>query len=498
MALKAPVFSDGVLLRPVSAVTRGSLWLGVAAAAGVIAVGSALALITAWFYPGSALVVIGSLAVLLGLCYCLLRWPLMSALSLLMLATSLNAVWWNVGVRVRPDIVFGMLALALLVWHAATRRESSLPTLNARSFAYYGLFIICAGLSMLFAYDRLFALKVIADYIVGYGILLLVCFMLGDKQQLRVAIWLWLAFGLLNAALAFVQLWGYLDQGRDILLDIATRVARSGYPYGMDRTLRARAFWGDANNYGAYLLCSLPLLLSVTIDAWRGKRRGRRWLYFACVIGVSGLLLSWSRSATLGLTLAVAVLIIFWRRQLSTARWLHVAFGVLAVAIVLVGVIWSVPYLREAAVSRLTLQRELSQEGRYGLYGIAMDVFLGSPILGVGLGSFGFVFARDYGGDVGWGVHSFFLQLLTDTGILGFSAYVLWYGLLMRYSYQCTRRHNRASQVFGIGLFATQVGLLIPNLFYGNLGYSCAYVLQALVLSTHRLLTDPPAAGAVG
>jgi hypothetical protein len=44
-------------------------------------------------------------------------------------------------------------------------------------------------------------------------------------------------------------------------------------------------------------------------------------------------------------------------------------------------------------------------------------------------------------------------------------------------------------------MLAAQVGLLVPNMFYGNLGYYCTFVLQALVISTYRIMKDPVLGG---
>jgi len=423
--------------------------------------------------------------------YIFLRWPLLFGLSLFMVSTSLNAVWWNAGIRIRPEHVVALVLLGVLVAELMVSKRRTVYV-NLRSLQFYGFFMLSVSLSTLMAVDTWFAVKGIVSFILQYGFLLIICAIVANQRQLRIATTIWIILGILSAALAFVQLWGYLTCNEDLLLNLALNVAKTDYPYGMDRTYRARAFWGDPNNYGGFLLCSIPLLLSKTIDAWQSKRRYRWGLVVASLIGVSGLILSWSRSSLLGLAVAMLVLIFEWRKFLKAKKFLYLLLLVVVLTLMVGMVIWNIPYLREAATDRFTLERESGMGGRFDLYGIAFDVFMRSPILGSGPNSFGFIYARDYGGETGWGVHSFFLQLLTDVGLLGFSAYVLWYGLLMRYAYICTRRQNQESRVVGAGLLAAQVGLLMPNLLYGNLGYSCVYVLHALVLISYRLLRDDP------
>lgn len=87
-----------------------------------------------------------------------------------------------------------------------------------------------------------------------------------------------------------------------------------------------------------------------------------------------------------------------------------------------IGISVFLPYLDNVNVIRRFFIADLSDanrlaNGRIDLYKYAIDMFKENPLWGAGWGA--------YGAQIGMGAHNVYLQLLSETGIIGFSIYMI-------------------------------------------------------------------------
>lgn len=197
------------------------------------------------------------------------------------------------------------------------------------------------------------------------------------------------------------------------------------------------------SNYFAYLC-----LTGVLSAAWLCQRRVLGWVVLTCATSlcVFGLLLSGSRSAMLawfGL-----VLLLWLRRQALSRYQVALTAGLVATLLVMPVVPelaeWLAQFSPDGILDgRLQAigQRGIDSPARFSEWKIAFDIWVGSPLLGIGVGNYA---SAGYAEHIRQGVsslsglfthaHNVFLQLSVELGVLGavwcliFGCFFCFYG----------------------------------------------------------------------
>ena len=218
---------------------------------------------------------------------------------------------------------------------------------------------------------------------------------------------------------------------------------------------RARGLYVDANLCGAYLGSGFPLAVGFFLGA-RGKKEKALWVVAAVVI-LGGLLFTVSRSAMLGLASAVIILCIY--SKAIRRGYLKAAVRSLYILVPL-GLLFGREFylfyvgMRNLFLKSLSVYAHMSTELHLWMYKTALKIFLHNPVLGVGLGNF-HNNLREYmephpvvnrmwwwatSRDIRVGVHSTWLDLLSDAGCLGMMAYLLVLAVVFRYFHLANRK----------------------------------------------------------
>ncbi len=211
------------------------------------------------------------------------------------------------------------------------------------------------------------------------------------------------------------------------------------------------ASFGHPNQYAAALVCLLPFALARTVlDAgWR-----RRWAAAALVLGLAALYLTYSRGFWLGFLVSCAVV-------LTTRRSRLVALAVLGGAVALFG-----PQIADRVFSSDTFDNS-----RVEIWGRALEVIAGHPVLGVGVGDFG-RFAGEVvlpgTADAPPHAHNFLLITVSETGLLGAAALVTVL-LVVAVALVRSRATTRATsdRVARTGCMGALLGLAVGGVFDG-------------------------------
>jgi O-antigen ligase len=235
---------------------------------------------------------------------------------------------------------------------------------------------------------------------------------------------------------------------------------------------RASSFFDHANSLAGYLNLTLPFALGLYLSCtgkWKKIGGALVALAFAtllCTQSLGGLV---SFSCVIGL--AVLLFARDWKKRVILSV---VAFALAITCYFVKGMLN--PGHEGAALI-------FDEADRLLLWGVAWDLFRHSPALGAGWGNYKALYGAYLGGNFpgipesGLSAHNLYLQLLAETGILGFAAF----SLLM---YQVWRESWRQWSVAGRGLEQTlafgALGAMVALLAHGFVDFLFTPQLETL------------------
>jgi putative inorganic carbon (HCO3(-)) transporter len=228
---------------------------------------------------------------------------------------------------------------------------------------------------------------------------------------------------------------------------------------------------GHANSLAMFLEMLLPLFFSLAVARDTALSPRNRWLsVLAFTLGLSTLILTFSRSSWLAVFVALALVLLYHFRHLRfTRRQAVIIFGAAASSLAGLAIFWDSIY------RRLTASAEYSFGFRAKLNGVALDMLEAHPWLGTGLNNFSLSMA-DYN-DIGLPAHRFspahniYLLTAAETGLLGLLAF-LWLLLgIFTESWPALKSQDRFLAACAAGLLAGLAAALI----HSNLGWLWRY-----------------------
>lgn len=242
----------------------------------------------------------------------------------------------------------------------------------------------------------------------------------------------------------------------------------------LSKTTRVYSYLGNPNLLAAYLIPAV-MFSAAAVVAWRG------WIRKALALtmtGVNGtcLILTFSRGGWIGLVMSTLVLLgllvywwsiylpKFWRRWALPIA-VGGAVGVLAVAVV------AVPTLRDRASSIFVGRGDSSNNFRINVWMSVIEMIKARPLLGIGPGNDAFnlvypSFMRARFSALS--AYSIFLEVLVETGIIGFTCFLWLLSVTFYLGYRQLRRLRDSGNRDGLWLIAaiaTLFGLIGHGIF---------------------------------
>jgi O-antigen ligase len=227
-----------------------------------------------------------------------------------------------------------------------------------------------------------------------------------------------------------------------------------GWQYGGDAVYtshRAIGFMGHSTTMGLYFLVSLN---AIHILYLQEHKPFLRTIWLALGIGVViGLMGTLSRGA-----IGAWIISFLWIQWRLGGMRISTLFSIAGLLIVVIGVA-SLLSLDSLVLSRFTvMDKDISAQSRIPLIEMALDRFSMAPLFGIGMGQRGMPHLE---------AHNTFMQVLMETGIFGFIAFIvlLWKsysGLKRRYRYAARERSMAAAYYFGFQV--SLVAILIDGL----------------------------------
>lgn len=256
-------------------------------------------------------------------------------------------------------------------------------------------------------------------------------------------------------------------------------------PAGNPYPGRALGFFGQPNRLGGYLIAIIPLAVALCFTV---QDRTLRAALLVAVLGLSlCLVATFSRGAWIGFVAGLATLAVFLIRWPEIAPRPVLAAAVLA-ALVIPGLlyaprIWArfrpAPADTPAWNMPIDPEREGSGAMRRAIWGGALAAASQRPALGWGIGTFREAYDRSKddtlkrleaeGGRTADQAHSFYLETLTERGVLGLAGLLLFVGVGVTAGLAVVASGSADLRLLGAGLLASTAALLAHGALEDNL-----------------------------
>jgi len=239
--------------------------------------------------------------------------------------------------------------------------------------------------------------------------------------------------------------------------------------------LRAVGTIGHPSNLACYLLLTVPVFVALAIAARTWQGRGLSAI--VAVAGLAGLGCTLSRwpAALMVLQLLMLLVVLTKLRFLRAKR----AIGLACITTFLV-TLMLLP-LHDLIYRRLTEDLRASLDFRAKDSRIALEIFRGAPLVGVGLNNYAVHLLR-YDPEIEWALenadkvrhtlkirtfvalHNFYLFLLAETGLLGLGAMLLFFGTVVWRGVGEIAVAHGSAQAVGVGLMVGMLGVMAQGL----------------------------------
>lgn len=477
-----------------SASSPAILPLLLAVAAGLVA--------ATWRLPLAAAAIFAPVVLLLAL-----RRPLV-AVGLMLVAGPWGALE-NValgGSLLDSGQVFFLFVLALWFARGALRRRIMIP--QAFLNLPLALFLGVATLSLLDAPSLTSGLKELLKWVEVLLVMWIVIDLAGDETSPSAAyrrpLAIFLFAGLTQAVIGVWQFALRGDGPEHFLI--------------LDRFYRAYGTFEQPNPFGGFMAWNAAIgigtFVGLIVFVWRGRKNGRKklgrteWIWLLFVGGCAAatalaLLLSWSRGAWLGFSVAMAVFLLFWPRR----AWLGPVLLLAALALFALG--WQLDLIPAPLANRLAGFTEDVRLGdvrgvdindanyavveRLAHWQSAVDMARDNLWLGVGFGNYEPAYG-DYA-LINWPyplghAHNYYLNILAETGVLGTVAHLLLWAAVFWKTHFLLRRLAWPGRGVALGLLAAWTALavhhLLDKLYVNNL-----YLHLGVMFGILQLLAAP-------
>ncbi|WP_141400324.1 O-antigen ligase family protein [Ureibacillus acetophenoni] len=184
-------------------------------------------------------------------------------------------------------------------------------------------------------------------------------------------------------------------------------------------------------------------------------------------------LLTFSRGGLVSLLL-VSVLYLVLSSSAKRIKWIGLFLPV-------IGVIYAVSYFTPININRIIINRinDFTNDqgsGRFELWEQALDYFMSKPLLGIGAFNFSDYYAFHHHKTLY--VHNTYLEILAESGILGFTLFLLFLIVLMKKFYEIKLHKTKPYIVltfFGFLFQMISLSLIINEAFFLFLAISARY-----------------------
>lgn len=297
--------------------------------------------------------------------------------------------------------------------------------------------------------------------------------MIKDKKDFNLLLSAWIIMAIFFTIIGFYETMIYgIEAASKIVVEEGTFTH-------LTRSVRASAFFKSPDDLGFILSITIVIAIIKIIMTQSKKMKLFLGIFLPFMFFV--LLSTFSRKSILGLLIALAYL--SWHNRKVFFTFL----GILIIGLLLLILLASGGFL-EALWNRLQSYfwaPEVSISSRWILWGVALNLFFQSPIIGNGIGSFYETAQTLYLPLMG--THNFYLYILVEFGLVGLTLLFFW-GVQIARRFSQFHKLNRdiSADLIAKGIvsgfliviiqgFFRPINLIDP-IFWGFLGLSSAFL----------------------
>ena len=393
----------------------------------------------------------------------------LSLLASSTLVAALSFTPWVAGDAPGAVLVFRVLGLGALAFVSfGLMRGETIGAWSTRAALACATVLAISFLSAITSVHRGKSLEAMLNLLAIAGVFLVAAFLVRGARTIRRIALLEVLAALPVAALGLAQ------HFRPELLP-----AENPYPG------RALGFFGQPNRLGGYLIAIIPLAVALCFAV---QDRTLRAALLVAVLGLSlCLVATFSRGAWFGFVAGLVTLAVLLIRWPDIAPRPMLAAAALA-AILIPGLlyaprIWArfrpAPAETPAWNMPIDPEREGSGAMRKAIWGGALAAASQRPALGWGIGSFREAYDRSKddtlkrleaeGGRTADQAHSFYLETLTERGVLGLAGLLFFVGIGTVAGFTALTSGSPELRLLGAGLLASTAALLAHGVMEDNL-----------------------------
>lgn len=304
--------------------------------------------------------------------------------------------------------------------------------------------ILAAGATFFYTPEPMRAVYWVQEPVLAYLIFLVALNVLKTPEDVRFVVKLLMISVVIQAFVYFLQF--TIGVGFDLHGELTSRAA-----------LVKRYGGTVSRNPAAFASFVMPLLMIALSRFFLARQsRERTRMAMVCLLGITAVLLTFTRAAWVGLALGLTWVMILTARR--GARTRHIAV-ILVAACVVAAVMWPILALRAD-----TTQTSAALDERLALMQMAWGVISDNPIFGVGAGAYAFVFREYVTPDLrqNWlfVVHNTYLLRWAETGIVGLLGLLAFWLGAFRVAMRASHESDRMTMSLGVGCSAAVIALL--------------------------------------
>ncbi len=203
--------------------------------------------------------------------------------------------------------------------------------------------------------------------------------------------------------------------------------------------------------------------------------------YYIIILELCALLLTGKRGPTLFMVMSFSVLYLIQSSKEGFMRWFKLIFIFMTAVVLFFVIISFVPALGRVYYKNLELLEGGNiLTGRQSYYEAAYDTFLSNKIFGIGWGGMEIFITSITWNNASYNVHNIYLQLLAETGIVGFTIFMLFFGTNLIYTIKYTVLKIKGNSLQNITPLLFSCYIQVFFLLYGFTG-NPLYDIQMLI-----------------
>lgn len=342
--------------------------------------------------------------------------------------------------RAGINIIAPLLLIAWLLKKVKFRNDPQEKMDYLEIVRWVGFLGLAALLSLINAQNYAAALKTIVDeYVLLASIFIISLDVIKSKEQLSKLFWIGLVSFLIVAGVGFYQYYGLGHNRIDCTFSVATQT-------------------------GVYFTGTVVLNLAFLLFRKTSSRLTLLGSALLLFINLACLIMTGTRAAWLGFFAGAFFLLVFAvKNHKSISLKLLI---VVLVIIVLAAILFDLGWVIERLASVIDLSNSSNQQRIKMLLG-GLEMLKDHPLTGVGIGQFPLVYENYLlpGADVYTHIHCFYLHLVVELGLIGFSVFLTLVYKVIKTGIKMGAQQSGEKSWFYYGVLGALVGIGVCNLF---------------------------------